>query len=207
MSEQERNSWLEKRVGRFTSSRITELMGIKALGQTGETYAHEKAFEIVEGRDLDEGYVSFDMQRGIDLEPYALEKFTEICALRFQTVQPCSFFALGENTGGTPDSLVDDDALVQVKCPQPLKLAKLVRCGVDAIDKIYIDQMQHEMYVTNRKRNHFFNYAIYNGKPIWHEIIINRNEAYIDLIKRRIDEAVIIRDEFVKQLKSNKQWN
>jgi hypothetical protein len=197
MSEQERDSWLEQRVGRFTSSRITELMGIKALGLTGETYAHEKAFEIVEGRGLDDGYVSFDMQRGIDLEPYALEEFAEIC----------SFFALGNYTGGTPDSLVDDDALVQVKCPSPLKLAKLVRCGHDAIDKVYVDQMQHELYVTGRKRNHFFNFAIYNGKPIWHEIVIERNEPYIDLIKRRIDEAVIIRDEFVKQLNQNKQWS
>ncbi len=203
---QNRDEWLDARAGRFTSSRISELMGIKGLGLTGETYAHEKAFEILEGRDLDDGYISFDMQRGIDLEPFALEKFREICEMRFQIVQPCGFFPLGDNTGGTPDSLVDDDALVQVKCPSPLKVAKLVRCGVSAIDPVYIHQMQHELYTTGRKRNHFFNFAIYNGRPIWHEIIIERDQAHVDLIRKRIDEAVVVRDEFVAILRDKKQW-
>ncbi len=42
---------------------------------------------------------------------------------------------------------------------------------------------------------------------MWHEIIIQRDEVMIDLIKKRIDEAVIIRDEYVEKLRSNIQFN
>lgn len=51
-------------------------MGIKGLRRTWKTYAREKAYDIVFGRDKDEGFTSFAMQRGIDLEPLAFPGFS-----------------------------------------------------------------------------------------------------------------------------------
>ena len=38
--------WFDQRLGKFTSSRIHELMGIKGLGKTGESYAFEISVSV-----------------------------------------------------------------------------------------------------------------------------------------------------------------
>ena len=42
---------------------------------------------------------------------------------------------------------------------------------------------------------------------MWHEIIVPRDEVMIEKIKERIAEAVIIRDGYVAQLRSNAQFS
>ena len=195
----------EKRRGKFTSSRITDLMGIKGLGDTGKTYAFELAVEIVEGIDLEDGFVGFDIIRGNELEPLAFNKFSEIKALEFIEVTKCDFIELDKTTGSSPDGLVGEEETLEIKCPRPNKFFRLV--ADNKIDKCYYDQMQHQMYVTGRKLTHFFNYIIYNGKPMWHCIEVERNEEHIELMKSRINEAVILRGGFVEAILSNRQYS
>lgn len=196
--------WFDIRRGKITSSRIHELMGIKGLGKTGESYAFELTVELVEGKDLEDDYVSFDMTRGIELEPYAFDKFAEIIEPDFLTVRKSGFWYVNENTGGSPDGIVSDRGVLEIKCPKPNKFFRLV-CD-DVIDSCYVDQMQHQMWQTASERAHFLNYCIYNGEPLWHHIIVPRDEKRIDLMKARIDEAVIIRDKLVEQLITKRQW-
>jgi putative phage-type endonuclease len=202
---QRNKQWFESRVGKFTSSRINDLMGIKGLNLTGEDYAFELAIEIVQGRDEDDGFLSFDMQKGIELEPYAFIKFSQLMAMRFSEVTKCGFIELNENTGSSPDGLVDDDGVLEIKCPKAKTFFKLVRTG--KIDQKYMDQMQHQMYCTGRKKAYFFNYIIYNGVELYHLIEVERDQDRIDLMRSRIDEAVIVRDSFVSELKGNAQYN
>lgn len=196
--------WYTKRLGKFTSSRINDLMGVKGLGKTGETYAFELAVEIVEGRNDDNEFLSFDMKHGIETEPYAFDQFRQNKSTEFLEVTACDFFEFNSNTGGSPDGMVSDGSVLEIKCPKPNKLFRLVADGV--IDQCYIDQMQHQMWVTGSKQAYFFNYCIYNGEPKWHEIIVQRDQARIDLMKVRIAEAIVIRDQFVELLKANRQY-
>lgn len=203
---QRSNEWFNERVGRFTGSQISNLMGIKGLGKTGESYAFKLASEIVFGRDKEDDFVSFDMQRGIDLEPLAFRKFKELKALDFINVEETSFWGYGKDAGASPDGIVGTDAALEIKCPKPLKFFNLIAGGIDEIDSNYIDQMQMEMLCTKSVRCHFFNYIIYNGVEMWHEIIVPRDEALIELMIKRIEEAKILRDNFVIQLRNNKQF-
>ena len=41
---------------------------------------------------------------------------------------------------------------------------------------------------------------------MWHEIIVERDESRIDLIKQRIAEATEIRNDYVKYLTKNQQF-
>lgn len=205
MSEQRSKEWFEARSGKFTSSRINELMGAKGLGKTGESYAFDLSVEMVQGRDEEDDYMSYDMQRGVELEPYAFKKFSELMSLRFSTVTKCGFIELNENTGSSPDGLVDDDGVLEIKCPKSSTFFKVVLTG--EIDKKYYDQMQHQMYCTGRSKAYFFNYCIYNGEELWHLIEVERDQDRIDLMRSRIDEAVAVRDGIVKQLKENRQWS
>jgi putative phage-type endonuclease len=206
MEQQRSDDWYKARLGRFTASRITELLGVKGLGLTGETYAFEKAIEIVFGVDEEDGFTSFDMKRGIDLEPLAFRKFKELKDLDFIDVKESYFFPYTDDAGASPDGLVGDDAILEIKCPRSAKFFKLVAKGISEIDKTYIHQMQMQMMCSNSKRCHFFNYLIFNGVEMWHEIIVERDEAIIDLIKERIKEAVKLRDEFVEYLIKNQQF-
>lgn len=203
---QRSSDWFDARKGRFTASDIHKLLGVRGLGQTGESYIFEKAVEEVYGLDEEDTFVSNDMQRGITLEPLAFRKFKEIKEFDFLDVQETTFFSYGSHAGASPDGLVGNDAILEIKCPRPTKFFNLVAKGFDAIDKEYIAQMQMQMLCTNSKKAYFFNYIIFNGKEMWHEIEVERDEKMIDLIKERIEQAIKIKQEFVEYLITNKQF-
>jgi len=201
---QRSKEWFDQRIGKFTSSRIHELMGIKGLGKTGESYAFEMAVEIACGKNHDDDFFSFDMLRGIELEPLAFSKFQELKQQEFIDVETCGFFKFTENTGGSPDGIVSDDAILEIKCPKPNKFLRLV-CD-NQIDSQYIDQMQHQMMVACKSKAYFFNYCIYNGEPLWHTIVVDRDDSRIELMQQRISEASKLRDNYIYQILNNKQW-
>ncbi len=203
---QRSNDWFEARKGRFTASNIHKLLGVRGLGQTGESYIFEKATEEVFGLDEEDNFTSYDMQRGVELEPLAFRKFKEIKELDFYDVKETTFFSYGKHAGASPDGLVNDNAILEIKCPRPMKFFNLVAKGIDAIDKEYIAQMQMQMLCTNSEKAYFFNYIIFNGVEMWHEIEVKRDEKMIDLIKERIEESIKIKNEFIEYLITNKQF-
>lgn len=203
---QRSNDWFEARKGRFTASSIHKLLGVRGLGQTGESYIFEKAVEEVFGLDEEENFTSYDMQRGVTLEPLAFRKFKELKEFNFLDVKETTFFAYGKHAGASPDGLVDNNAILEIKCPRPNKFFNLVAKGFDAIDKEYIAQMQMQMLCTNSEKAYFFNYIIFNGNEMWHEIEVERDEKMIDFIKERIKESIKIKNEFIEYLIINKQF-
>lgn len=195
--------WHQQRLGKFTASEIYKLMGIKALGLTGQSYAFDKAVEELFG-EVEENFVSYDMERGVELEPLAFRKFKELKSLDFIEVTECGFFDLGKNSGASPDGLVGDDAILEIKCPKANTFFKLV--ATNEIDDKYLYQMQMQMMATGRSKAHFFNYYIFDGLEYWHEITILKDDAICDKILNRIIEAEQIKLEYINNLNTNKQW-
>jgi putative phage-type endonuclease len=203
--EQRTNEWFELRLGRFTGSEIHKLMGIKGLGLTGEGYAFSKACELVFGRDEEDSFMSFDMQRGVQYEPLAFECFNRLNEENFINAQQCEFFVYDTFAGASPDGIVSDNAVLEIKCPKPETLFELI--ATNEIDKKYQYQMQMEMLCAEKDKAYFFNYGIWNGKEIHHTVIIERDEEIISKIKERVLEALILRDKYVEQIKTNLQFN
>ena len=204
---QRSNEWFEARKGKFTASQIYRLLGKETLAKTKQsidTYAFEKAVEIVYGVEED-GVVSFDMQRGIDLEPLAFRRFQELKSFEFVNVEETGFHVLNKDSGASPDGLLDNNENLEIKCPRRTKFFKLVANGTEQVDKNYIAQMQHQMAATGTERTNFFNFYIEEGIEYWHNIVIERDEEMIELIKERTEKAAIVRDEYVKKLKENSQ--
>jgi putative phage-type endonuclease len=203
---QRSEEWFNARKGRFTASEIHKLMGVKGLGLTGESYCFEKASEIVFGLDDEDNFISYDMKRGIELEPLAFRKFKELKEQLFIDVKETTLFPYGDNACASPDGLVGNDAILEIKCPRSTKFFNLVAKGFDAIDKEYYYQMQFQMMCTNSTKAHFFNYQIFNGVEMWHEIEVDKCEKTIALIDERLIEATKLRDEFIQYLINNKQF-
>jgi len=207
--QQRSKEWFAMRKGRVTGSTVSRILGKEGLKATIgaiENYAEEKAIEIVYGLDEEDTFESADMKRGTELEPLAFRKFSELMILKFVTVKECTFFPFGKDAGASPDGIVSDDECLEIKCPRPKKFFNLVRVGIPAIDSEYMAQMQFEMLCSNSKRCHFFNYIIYNGKEMWHHLIIERDEVFIDFIKTRVKEVVSLRDRFVKEMFAKQQF-
>jgi len=112
--EQRSEEWRKQRLGRFSASEIYKLMGKASLGETGKSYAIDKAIEQLYG-EVDENFVSYDMERGIELEPLAFAKFKELMSLRFIEVENCGFFNLLNDAGASPDGLVGNKAVLEIK--------------------------------------------------------------------------------------------
>ena len=201
--QQRTDEWHELRKGKFTASEIYKLMGIKALGETGKGYAFDKAVEQVYG-ETEESFISFDMQRGIELEPLAFAKFQELKDAEFLNVETCGFFG-NEIYGASPDGLVGSDAILEIKCPKPSTFFKIV--ANNEIKDQYLYQMQLQMMVTGRNKAYFFNYCIIEGVEYWHEIEVLKDDVICDKIKERINEANELKKEYINQLNNNKQWN
>lgn len=205
-NKQRSENWYNERLGRFTASEIINLLGVRGLGQTGETYCFEKACEIVFGIDEEENFVSADMQRGINLEPIAFRKFKELKELEFMEVKESYFFPYGENAGASPDGLVNQTGILEIKCPRSKKFFRLVAEGEKEIDPKYYAQMQMQMLCSNSDTAYFFNYIIFKGVEMWHEIVVKRDDEMIAKIKDRLIEATKLRDEYVQYLITNKQF-
>jgi hypothetical protein len=139
-------------------------MGIKGLGLTGEDYAFSKACELVFGRNEEDSFVSFDMQRGIQYEPLAFQCFNRLNEENFIVATECEFFEYDTFAGASPDGIVSDNAVLEIKCPKPETLFELI--ATCEIDKKYMFQMQIEMLCAEKDKAYFFNYGIWNGRGL-----------------------------------------
>ena len=196
-------SWKQERYGKFTASEIVKILGVRGLGETGKNYAIDKAIEALYG-EFEENYISYDMQNGIDTEPLAFAKFQDIKSLDFLEVTNCGYFSNCEHSGASPDGLVSDDAILEIKCPKSSTFFKLV--ATNEIDAKYYAQMQMQMLSTNRNKAYFFNYLVHEGTEYHHEIIVERDEVMIEKIKERLQEVIEIKTDYINKIKLNKQW-
>ena len=194
-------SWHQQRYGKFTASEIIKILGVRGLGETGKSYAIDKAIEQLYG-EFEERFISYDMQNGI--EPLAFAKFKEMKSLEFLEVTNCGFFENCEHSGASPDGLVSDDAILEIKCPKSSTFFKLV--ATNEVDSKYYAQMQMQMLSTNRNKAYFFNYLIHDGTEYHHEIIVERDEVMIDKIKERLQEVIEIKQEYINKINNNRQW-
>ena len=205
---QRTKQWFEARSGKFTSSEIHKLMGVKGLGKTGETYCFDKACETLFGIEEDDSLDFLpDIKRGRELEPMAFRKFEDIISDRFLECSEGGFFTWGQNSASSPDGLVGQDGILEIKCPRSPKLFRLIDQGEDGIDKQYVFQMQHQMLCSGRNKSFFFNYGIHNNKEIYHLIEIERDEVIINLMKERINEAIKIKEDFEDSILKSLQFD
>ena len=205
---QRTEEWFKAREGRFTASNISRLLGKEGLKRTKDSidnFAFEKAVETIYGVETDQ-VISFDMQRGIDLEPYAFAKFKELKSLEFLDVKEVGFYEYEEGAGASPDGIVSNNSNLEIKCPKRNKFFKLVANGAVEIDAGYIAQMQMQMLATGTIQTYFFNYLIENGIEYWHEIIVPRDEEMISLIKNRIFIGNEIKKDYIKKITNNSQF-
>lgn len=147
--EQRTDEWFAQRIGKVTASRVSEVMAKTKSGYSAsrKNYMAELVCERLTGQKA-EGFTSSAIQWGIDKEPEARKMYE---AKTFADVQESGFVEhpnIGMS-GASPDGLVGDDGLIEIKCP--LTATHLDTLTGAEIDNKYFCQMQFQMACTGRR--------------------------------------------------------
>jgi len=177
---QQGDAWLKNRVGRIPGSKLKALRPNKKGGYYAEreTLLEEVITERLTGRAKDH-YVSPSMQRGSSLEEDARIYYER--ALGVMTA-PVNFVLHPKYdfTGSSPDALVDDDGVLEIKCLEPHNHVHYIRRK--EIPEEYIPQIQWEMACTGRKWCDFVLYCPESNDPKARFFYrrVERNQELID---------------------------
>lgn len=152
--------WFALRHGCVTASRAGDVMAFKKTGDKGEraeriNYRVELMMEILTGLPADH-YVSDDMQRGIDLEPDARAAYERATGEMVETVGFCLHESI-EKYGASPDGLLGEDGMIQIKIPRITTFLKWL--DDDVVPEEHRWQMVAEMDCAERKWSDFVAYC------------------------------------------------
>ena len=187
--EQRTDEWYAIRKGKMTASNAETII---ANGKGLETYIYNLMAEYYSSAEK-ENYINADMQRGIDLEPEAKIEFQFYTGLDIKEV---GCVELNEYILASPDGLIGDDGLIEIKCPNDSIYFKLLLSN--NIKPEYIGQMQMQMYVTDRQYCYFVSYNPNFEKSLYIKKI-NRDEEMIDKLKKGLERGT----ELIKEIKEN----
>ena len=134
--------WFNMRVGKVTASHA------QAIGNNGkglDTYLLEVVSEMFSSAQKDQ-YSNEHTERGNELEPlarsmYELQENVE--------VEEIGFAEYNDFVGCSPDGLVGDDGMIEIKCPDDKTYFNLLMN--EKIDNAYIWQCQMNMLILERK--------------------------------------------------------
>lgn len=132
-----------------------------ADGETSRTLTMQLAAERITGH-VDYVHPTFDMQRGHEDEPFA----RDVYAANFAPVEQVGFMVrdFGDyRIGFSPDGLVGDDGLIEIKSRRPKEHLKTVLTGRPPLENMA--QMQTGMLVSGRKWCDYISFSA--GLPLW----------------------------------------
>ena len=173
------------RQARITASRCADLMTKgkgKEFGDTAINYAKE--IVLVRLGFIPEDITTWQMEWGIEHEADARAIYA--ASRGIEVVMP-GFMLMGSdplNVGATPDGLVEDNGLLEIKCPQWKAHADYLLNGPP---KNYWQQMQFQMMVTGREWCDFMTFHPEFPEKLQAKVVrIKRDQDYIDAIQERI---------------------
>ena len=173
--DQRSDEWYSIRLGRLTGSDFHTFLG---NSETKKNKLLQKAAEKITGKSDEERIISEDIQRGVDLEDEAILTYEMTTG---NIVDKVGFIESNEYVGCSPDGLVGNDGIIEVKCPkQSIFLKQVVE---EKIKPEYYTQIQFNLLISGRK---WCDYIAYNKN---FPLFIKRFE---------IDEEV--RDKIIKAL-------
>jgi putative phage-type endonuclease len=147
--EQRTDDWFAARLGKVTASKIADVMATTKTGPSAsrKNYMAQLLTERLTGQKA-ESYSNAAMQWGTDTEPqaramYELETGHDVTEVGFIDHPVIAM------SGASPDGLIGDDGLIEIKCPNTATHIETLRGA--AIDKKYVLQMQWQMACTKRQ--------------------------------------------------------
>jgi putative phage-type endonuclease len=138
--------WLAARAGRVTASMISAVL-MKPETAGFRDYQAQLVAEILTGKPQGSDYTNVHMQFGTETEPLARSAYEAETGFSVDEVGLC-IHEIIDRAGASPDGLVGNSGLVEIKCAKPATHLAYMIAGV--VPSGYKNQMMWQMAVTGR---------------------------------------------------------
>jgi putative phage-type endonuclease len=190
MNDQGTEGWFADRLGKVTASRLADVLAKTKTGYSASrtNYMTQLVLERITGQK-GESFTNSAMQWGTEQEPFARAAYE---AHTGQMVEEVGFIPHPaiEAAGASPDGLVGDDGMVEIKCPSS---STALECwltqsqGGNPIDAKYYAQMQWQMRCADRS---WCDYVVFDPRmPAKAQLFIVRVERNADWLKIAEEEV------------------
>lgn len=167
--EQRSEEWFNIRKGRVTGSAVGAILGIAPFANQADILRrmvrdwHKAPSEFT-------GNIATNW--GVQNEAGALLEYEMVTG---NTVEPCAFYQYEHWLGASPDGLVGDRGLVEIKCPFGIRYKRPPVFKTAAMQTHYYAQMQIQLFATDRDWCDFYQWTPY-GDALER---INRDESFL----------------------------
>jgi len=201
MIEQSTNEWHQLRLGKITASRIADVMTTIKTGEAAGriNYRAQLVAERLTGSPT-ESFSNAAMAWGTEHEPMAREVYE--CKTGY-IVEQVAFVdhPTIPMTGASPDGLIDDDGLVEIKCPNTATHIDTLLAGKAPAK--YIPQMQWQLCVTGRQWCDFVSFDPRLPEDLQLAIYrVERDEGLIAEYEYKVREFLQSVDETIAKLEA-----
>lgn len=134
--------WISIRKGKATASHA------QAIGNNGkglETYINEVVSEYFSSAEKEQ-YSNIHTERGNELEPVARSMYELMNNVEVEQIGFCEY---NEFVGGSPDGLIGEEGMIEIKCPDDKTYFNVLM--EEKIDSAYDWQCQMNMLILERK--------------------------------------------------------
>lgn len=152
-SPQRTPEWYADRLGKVTGSRVNAVV-TGGKGATRAALLSQLVAERLTGQPT-ETFTSEAMEWGTEQEPHAINAYS---AKTGNLVESAPFVPHPtiEMAGASPDGYVNDDALIEVKCPSTKTMLEYILD--QKVPTAYLNQIQFQLAVTGRQHCDFVAY-------------------------------------------------
>lgn len=185
---QQTPEWYAARLGKVTASSVHKVLARTKTGYGADraNYLTQLVLERVTGTKAD-SYTNAAMQWGIDQEPFARAAYEAAKGLLVDEVGFVQHPTIAM-AGASPDGLVGDDGMVEIKCPDS-KTALECWLSEDPVESKYFAQMQWQMRCADRA---WCDYVVFDPRmPIKAQLFIhrvNRNDTWIKVTEMEVEK-------------------
>jgi len=197
--EQRTEEWFAARLGKVTASRVADLVGKTKTGYsaTRDNYMAQLVVERLTQTKAD-SYTNAAMQWGTDQEPFARAAYEAAQGVMVEEVGFVPHPSI-EWAGASPDGLVGDDGLVEIKCPNTATMIETLLS--QKVPGKYFIQMQFQLACTGRK---WCDYVAFDPRmPAKAQMFVrrvDRDDEYIAHLEEEIAKFLVEVESQVQKL-------
>jgi putative phage-type endonuclease len=197
--EQRTEEWFAARLGKVTASRVADLVGKTKTGYsaTRDNYMAQLVVERLTQTKA-ESYTNAAMQWGTDQEPFARAAYEAAQGVMVEEVGFVPHPTI-EWAGASPDGLVGEDGLVEIKCPNTATMIETLLS--QKVPGKYFIQMQFQLACTGRK---WCDYVAFDPRmPAKAQMFVrrvDRDDEYIAHLEEEIAKFLVEVESQVQKL-------
>lgn len=193
--------WLAGRAGRVTASMISNVL-MKPETAGFRDYQAQLVAEILTGKPQGSDYTNAHMQFGTETEPLARSAYEAETGFSVDEVGLCIHPTI-DRAGASPDGLVGNSGLVEIKCPKVATHLAYLIAGV--VPAGYKNQMMWQMACCDRDWCDFVSFRPDLPEHLQLFLIrFHRDQKEIDKLETAVNAFLATVDEMIKKLKEIK---